>query len=105
MNGPVPTGFDLAHSTPFLSKDALDICIVSPAETGRVVQVGINRRGSTAYQQAVNLVRSGKIGKVTFARAHRIDNMTPHGIGRMKPAEPPPGFDWDMWLGPRAWRP
>jgi predicted dehydrogenase len=73
--------------------------------TGRVVQVGLNRRGSPVYQQLLPLVREGLIGKVTMARAYRIDNMHPNGIGRMKPEDPPPGFDWDMWLGPRAFRP
>ena len=73
--------------------------------TGRVVQVGLNRRGSPLYQELVPLVRNGLIGKVTMARAYRIDNMHPHGIGRMKAEDPPPGFDWDFWLGPRANRP
>jgi predicted dehydrogenase len=73
--------------------------------SGRVAQVGLNRRGSPVYQQLLPLVRDGLIGKVTMARAYRIDNMHPNGIGRMKPEDPPPGFDWDMWLGPRAFRP
>ncbi len=72
---------------------------------GCVVQVGLNRRGSPVYQQLLPLVRDGLIGKVTLARAYRVDNMHPNGIGRMKPEAPPPGFDWDMWLGPRASRP
>jgi predicted dehydrogenase len=73
--------------------------------TGRVVQVGLNRRGSPVYQELLPLVHDGLIGRVTMARAYRIDNMHPNGIGRMKPEDPPPGFDWDMWLGPRAFRP
>jgi predicted dehydrogenase len=31
--------------------------------------------------------------------------MFPEGIGRMSPAKPPHDFDWDMWLGPRAYIP
>jgi predicted dehydrogenase len=73
--------------------------------SGCVVQVGLNRRGSPVYQQLLPLVRDGLIGRVTMARAYRIDNMHPNGIGRMKPEDPPPGFDWDLWLGPRASRP
>jgi len=73
--------------------------------SGRVVQVGLNRRGSPVYQQLLPLVRDGLIGQVTMARAYRIDNMHPNGIGRLKPENPPAGFDWDMWLGPRALRP
>ena len=73
--------------------------------TGRVVQVGLNRRGSPVYKKLAPLVRDGLIGDVTVARAYRISNMAPDGIGRLSPEEPPAGFDWDLWLGPRAIRP
>ncbi len=73
--------------------------------TGRVVQVGLNRRGSPVYRRLVPLVRDGLIGKVTVARAYRISNMAPEGIGALAPEDPPPGFDWDLWLGPRPARP
>jgi len=73
--------------------------------TGRVVQVGLNRRGSTVYQQMAKEVPAGKIGKVVMARAYRISNMYPDGIGKAKPEPPPAGLDWEMWLGPRAARP
>jgi predicted dehydrogenase len=74
-------------------------------ETDRVVQVGINRRGSSIYQEAVEAVRSGKIGRVSVARAYRISNMYPDGIGNARPEDPPEGLDWDMWVGPRAFQP
>jgi predicted dehydrogenase len=74
-------------------------------ETGAVVAVGLNRRGNRVYQQLVNDVRSGKIGKVSVARAARISNMYPNGIGKLKPEQPPRDLDWEMWLGPRAYRP
>lgn len=73
--------------------------------TGRVVGVGLNRRASPVYREIAPLVRDGLIGKVTLARAYRVDNMAPNGIGRMRPEDPPPGLDWDLWLGPRAARP
>ena len=72
--------------------------------TGRVCAVGLNRRGSSIYQRLSKEIQGGMIGKVTSARALRISNMFPDGIGRMKPEAPPAGLDWDMWLGPRAWR-
>ena len=31
--------------------------------------------------------------------------MSPYGIGKLKPEQPPKDFNWDMWLGPRAYRP
>jgi predicted dehydrogenase len=70
----------------------------------RIVQVGLHRRSSKAYKQAVEDVRAGKIGKVTVARAYRISNMHPDGIGRCPDTAPPKGLDWDMWLGPRPKR-
>ncbi len=71
----------------------------------RVVQVGLHRRSSLTYQQLARDVQAGKIGKVTVARAYRISNMYPNGIGKHPDAEPPKGLDWDMWLGPRSERP
>ena len=71
----------------------------------RVVQVGLHRRSSQAYQQLARDVQAGKIGKVTVARAYRISNMYPDGIGKYPDAAPPKGLDWDMWLGPRSERP
>lgn len=71
----------------------------------RVVQVGTHRRSSTMYTELADLVQSGKIGKVTVSRAYRLSNMYPAGIGKSEPSEPPPGLNWDMWLGPRPERP
>lgn len=71
----------------------------------RVVQVGTHRRSSKTYKAAAALVQSGGIGKVTVARAYRISNMYPNGIGRMAASRPPREVDWDMWLGPRPERP
>ena len=73
-------------------------------KTGRVCAVGLNRRGASVYRKLAPEIQGGKIGKVTTARALRISNMYPDGIGRMKPEAPPADLDWDMWQGPRAWR-
>ena len=76
--------------------------MVEAAErTGRVVQVGMQRRSSEAYQQVASVIDQGTIGKVTAVRAYRVSNMFPHGIGRNRRDSPPPGLDWEMWLGPR----
>lgn len=72
---------------------------------GEVCAVGLNRRGSPIYQELVQKVQEGVIGKVTTARAQRTSNMFPNGIGILKPAAPPKDFDWNMWLGPRDFRP
>jgi len=75
------------------------------AKSKQVVAVGLNRRGNVVYQKLAKEVPAGKIGKVTVARAFRINDMYPTGIGKLKPEEPPKNFNWDMWLGPRAFRP
>ncbi len=72
--------------------------------TGRVCAVGLNRRGSSIFQTLSKEVPGGLIGKVSTARALRISNMFPDGIGKMMPEAPPSDFNWDMWLGPRPYR-
>ncbi len=71
----------------------------------RVVTVGLHRRSARLYGQAAELVRSDGLGKVTVCRAYHRSNMHPAGIGHAPPSDPPPDLDWDMWLGPRPWRP
>ena len=71
----------------------------------RIVQVGLHRRSSKAYAQIAEHVKGGRIGKVTVARAYRVSNMYPDGIGLLPDSEPPKTLDWDMWLGPRPKRP
>ena len=72
---------------------------------GKICAVGLYRRGSPIYQKLAKEVQSGLIGKVTTARAQRTSNMYPNGIGIFKPESPPKDFDWNMWLGPRAFKP
>ena len=79
--------------------------INSQKKYGKVCAVGLNRRGSPIYQKLVNDIQSGLIGKVTTARAQRTSNMYPTGIGILEPEAPPKDFDWNMWLGPRAFKP
>lgn len=66
----------------------------------RVVQVGTQQRSGAHFQQAVEIVRSGKLGKVTFARTWNYSNELPQGIGNPPDTDPLPGLDWDLWLGP-----
>ncbi len=73
--------------------------------SGRVVAVGLNRRGNEVYHKLAKEIQAGKIGQVTTAWAARVSNMAPNGIGKLKPEQPPKDLNWDMWLGPRAVRP
>jgi predicted dehydrogenase len=71
----------------------------------QIVTVGLNRRGAPTFQKLAKEIPAGKIGKVTYVSACHVGNMFPGGIGKMKPENPPADFNWDAWLGPRAYRP
>lgn len=79
--------------------------VEAQAASKQVVAVGLNRRGSKSYQKLASVIASGKAGKITVGRAARISNLFPDGIGKLQPESPPENFNWDMWLGPRAYRP
>ena len=74
-------------------------------QSKQIVAVGLNRRGASLYQKLAREIPAGKIGKVTYASACHVSNMFPMGIGKLNPENPPADFDWDMWLGPREYRP
>lgn len=66
----------------------------------RVVQVGLWQRSNLHFQKAAEAVQDGLIGKVSFVRTWNYSNIYPAGIGNPPDSAPPPGLDWDMWLGP-----
>lgn len=66
----------------------------------RVVQVGTQQRSGKHFQRAVELVRSGKLGNISFVRTWNHENSYPEGIGSPPDSDPPPTLDWDFWLGP-----
>jgi predicted dehydrogenase len=72
-------------------------------QSGVVFQFGAQQRSSQYFRFACELVRNGKIGQLkTVAIA------SSGGGARLQPEvpkDPPPGFDWDLWLGPAPWVP
>src|SRR3982751_1646116 len=74
--------------------------------TGRVFQAGTQRRNLPHFAFACELARTGKLGKLHTLYAHPM-GMTALMSGWF-PAEPVPDkevVDWNMYLGPAAWRP
>jgi predicted dehydrogenase len=69
----------------------------------RVVQIGTWQRSMKHFQDAIEFVRSGKMGKVNVCRAWMFYGL--RDIGRQQPQTPPPELDWDFWLGPAPKRP
>jgi predicted dehydrogenase len=66
----------------------------------RIVQMGTQQRSGAHYQEAVRLIREGKIGTITRVHTWNHGNSSPAGIGNPPDGAPPDGLDWDMWLGP-----
>jgi predicted dehydrogenase len=71
---------------------------------GRVVQVGTQQRSQQHYQQAVELIRAGKLGEISEVRVWDYENYWP-GPGSPADAPAPAELDWDLYVGPSAFRP
>jgi predicted dehydrogenase len=65
----------------------------------RVVQMGSQWRSAPHIIQAAEIVRSGKLGKVSLARGWAFLDWLP-SIGHVPDSAPPPGVDYNFWLGP-----
>jgi predicted dehydrogenase len=67
--------------------------------SNRIVQVGQQQRSGFVFQKAMELIKSGKIGKLRRVNIWANFN---YGVGQeIVPDEPAPsGVDFNMWLGP-----
>jgi predicted dehydrogenase len=77
-------------------------------ETGRVYQTGTQRLSEPNFVAAIELARSGKLGRVHTVRAHIApwdDALMRHDWLPAEPEPPKDVVDWDRWLGPTPWRP
>jgi predicted dehydrogenase len=73
-------------------------------QNNRIVQMGTQWRSGTHFCDAVEFVRSGKLGKVRMVRTWAYLDWV-GGIGHPTDSDPPPGVDYDLWLGPAPKRP
>jgi len=69
----------------------------------RVTQVGTQQRGGAHFQRAVEIVSSGQLGQISLCRTWNIGHGGP--VGFPPDSDPPPGLDWDLWLGPAPYHP
>lgn len=70
----------------------------------RVVQVGVQNRSGPNFQRAAALVRGGRLGELVSIQNSYYRNVSP-GFGNPPDQAPPPGLDYDLWLGPAPKRP
>jgi predicted dehydrogenase len=68
------------------------------ADTGLCVQHGTQSRSGEGIQEAMVFLAEGGLGTLRAAKA--IDHQLRAPIGRAEPEDPPPGVDYDLWLGP-----
>lgn len=83
---------------------------VALAETmrrsGCVFQAGTQRRNLPHFAFACELARTGKLGKLKAVHAHPAGLKTASsGWSTPEPEPPKEEVDWDLYLGPAAWRP
>lgn len=71
----------------------------------RVFQAGTQRRSVPNFQQAVALAHSGKLGKVHTLHASVYVPVLDNTWMAAQPTPPRDVVDWNLWLGPAAWRP
>jgi len=66
-------------------------------KSGRIVQVGFQRRQSPAFQAVRQRIPDGKAGRIVHVEAHIHYTA---GTLDATPQPPPASLDWDRWCGP-----
>ena len=67
--------------------------------------VGTQQRSSSHFQKAVEIVRSGKLGKIFWVQTWNYENISPVGMGKIPDTAAPSSVDYERWLGPAPVRP
>ena len=68
----------------------------------RIVQVGSQTNSAAYFLDAMEYVKSGKLGEVSLIRSHIMENNVeaPQPPANYEGKPIPKGFDWDTWCGP-----
>ena len=77
--------------------------VAAAEQTGRIVQVGTQRRSEPQWQRLVERLKAGVIGDLYAARVIHYSTRPPVPF---HPDETPPGtLDWPLWQGPAPDKP
>jgi predicted dehydrogenase len=92
------------------------VLVAEAGRSGRIVEVGLQQRSGTLFADAAQLIREGALGKISLVHClntwnqsesglldytiKRPANSRAHGLGNPPDGDPPPGVDYDFWLGP-----
>jgi predicted dehydrogenase len=80
-----------------------ELAIEAARKHKRVVQVGTQRRSWPGIIEAIDMLRSGAIGRVLYSRGWYANHRPSIGKGKLVP--PPEGLDYSLWQGPAPERP
>jgi len=72
---------------------------------GVVFQEGCQQRSDQNYRHTCELILNGRIGKLETVMIASAGSGDMRPLPERKPQPAPPGFDYDMWLGPAPWVP
>ncbi len=99
-------GKDVYVEKPISHNIAEGRAMVSAARRNkRVVQVGTQQRSEGPFFKAITAIKQGRIGEVSEVLINFHGNELPNGLGNPPDEDPPPGVDYDLWLGPAPKRP
>jgi len=79
------------------------VMVAAARKYKRIVQLGTQARSGPHLLSAMAYLAKGHLGKVRFAKAWESSRQG--SIGHPPDSTPPPGVDYDMWLGPAPLRP
>ncbi len=82
-------------------------CVEAARRYNRIVDHGTQSRGDRRWAHVVAAIKSGKYGKLLVAKAYASKGSATGrwSIGFKPAKEPPPQFDFDLWLGPAPKQP
>ncbi len=81
-----------------------NVMLKSANRYDKIVQVGQWQRSGAHYDDAINYVKSGKLGNIRLVKCWAYQGwMEPVPV--QPDTTPPPGVDYKMWLGPAPERP
>jgi predicted dehydrogenase len=75
------------------------VLVAEARKHGRVGQTGTMQRSSLYFRRACELVRNGRLGKISRVEVSVPANVR-HCAATWSEEPVPPGFDYDLWLGP-----
>ncbi len=78
------------------------LMVEAASRHGRVMQLGTQSRSSEAFAEALGKLRDGAIGDVLVAKV--INSQRRSNIGHAEPTDPPDPINYDLWVGPAAWK-